>query len=384
MNGPTERRVEFDYLRAAAIVLVVFHHAIIPYTTFAYLNPLDPVKTFSPVVNGERWPPLDVVAWFNDTFLMSLLFLVSGLFVWQSLARRGPKRYIGARLKRLGIPFVLGVILLVPATYYPAQLQISLAFGGDTSFPAFALDVVRSGFGTAGPLWFLWVLLLFDGLVVAFYRAGWFQRPGEGRIATTLRRPVIFFSALFVISAATYIPMSALFGSSNWIGVGPFVAQASRILHYFACFLMGVMAGALGLNESVFRPVSPLGRAWLPWMAAAVISFWAMTQVSDLVSPGMLLGGLGFALSSTTLVAACVALFLRFSTHRRAVLDSLSDNSYGIYIVHYVIITWLQFGLLGPELGAPLKALLSFVGALILSWVVTAALRRVPAIARVL
>ena len=48
------RRVEFDYLRAFVIVLVLWHHAILAYHTFAYLNPENPVATFSPVVDSQR------------------------------------------------------------------------------------------------------------------------------------------------------------------------------------------------------------------------------------------------------------------------------------------------------------------------------------------
>jgi glucans biosynthesis protein C len=69
----------------------------------------------------------------NETFSMSLLFFVSGLFVWQSLARKGAWKYFGDRLKRLGLPFVIGVLFLIPLAYYPAQLEVGLITEKDTS-----------------------------------------------------------------------------------------------------------------------------------------------------------------------------------------------------------------------------------------------------------
>jgi fucose 4-O-acetylase-like acetyltransferase len=89
---------------------------------------------------------------FNETFFMPLLFFVSGIFVWQSLVRRGRLKYLRGRLTRLGIPFVIGVLFLIPLAYYPAHLQIALITGAQTSYVAFWLAMVRSGFGTAGPL----------------------------------------------------------------------------------------------------------------------------------------------------------------------------------------------------------------------------------------
>jgi len=62
----------------------------------------------------------------------------------------------------------------------------------------------------------------------------------------------------------------------------------------------------------------------------------------------------------------------------------LSNNSFGIYIIHYVIVIWLQFWLLGIELPAILKASVVFLGTLILSWGLIAAIRRIPAVARVI
>jgi surface polysaccharide O-acyltransferase-like enzyme len=84
------------------------------------------------------------------------------------------------------------------------------------------------------------------------------------------------------------------------------------------------------------------------------------------------------------LVFGFTALFLRFATRRSGVMDSLTANAYGIYIVHYAFVTWLQFGFLGIDLPAVAKGTLVFVAALALSWSTVALLRRVPSVARVI
>jgi hypothetical protein len=364
--------------------MVVFHHAIIAYTTFAYLNPLNPVKTFSPVVSGERWAALDTVALFNDQFLMPLLFLVSGLFVWGSLTRRGNTEFLRARTNRLGLPFVLGVILLVPATYYPSLLQVSRAFGGDTGFLSFSLHLIRSGFGTAGPLWFLWVLLLFNLLFVGVNRAGWIVGPQMKGERAVLERPLPFFGVLLGASAVAYVPLSAMFGPSTWLGFGPLVFQVSRILHYLVYFAMGVAAGAYGLDRGVFRLNGDLARhAWI-WVIAAAMLFLVTALWSGPLSSVPLIPDILFVARSAALTIASIAIALRLLTRRNRILDSLSNNSYGIYIVHYLIVTWIQYGLLRPDLPVPAKAAIAFVGATILSWMVTAALRRIRPVAKVI
>ena len=216
------RKVEFDYLRAFAVVLVLCGHAVLAYTKYAFINFENPIANSNPVVNEQRWLGFDLIVAFNETFLMPLLFFISGMFVWQSLARKGARKFLRDRLTRLGIPFVIGVLFLIPLAYYPAQLQIGLITGVDTSYGAFWLGMVRSGFGTAGPLWFIWLLLAFNCLVTLLYLVA--PSPGgsiKKRLSIILDRPLAFFGALLGISIAAYMPIAIIFGPLKWIGIGP-------------------------------------------------------------------------------------------------------------------------------------------------------------------
>ena len=50
-----------------------------------------------------------------------------------------------------------------------------------------------------------------------------------------------------------------------------------------------------------------------------------------------------FVLSSATSSFGLIALFSRFGAPRSALFGSLAAKAYGIYLVHYVFIIWLQF-----------------------------------------
>ena len=73
-----------------------------------------------------------------------------------------------------------------------------------------------------------------------------------------------------------------------------------------------------------------------------------------------------------------LALALRFATRRTRILDSLSENAYGMYLVHYVFVVWLQYAMLGVAVPAIVKAAIVFAGTLMLSFTATAALRSIP------
>lgn len=378
------RRVEFDYLRAFVVVLVVWHHAILAYAAFSFMNPANPIETFSPVVDSRRWAGFDLMAGFNDTFFMALMFFISGLFVWRSLARKGIGKYLKDRLIRLGIPFVLGVLILIPLAYYPAQLTVELVYGGETSYVDFWLGMARVGFDTAGPLWFVWLLLVFDCMAALIYQ---FTNQSDGasgqRAISLFERPLAFFATLLLFSTAAYIPLVLIFGPLEWIGFGPFAAQASRLLFYLVYFLAGTAVGAYGIDRSLLKRDGSLARRWWAWLPAGLLSF-AVMIVLIAEGPPQLIDVVAFTVTCAMLVFGVTALFLRFATRPVGVLSSLAASAYGIYIVHYVFVTWLQYWLLGADLSAIAKALLVFIGALLLSWGLTAALRRIPLVARVI
>jgi surface polysaccharide O-acyltransferase-like enzyme len=81
---------------------------------------------------------------------------------------------------------------------------------------------------------------------------------------------------------------------------------------------------------------------------------------------------------------AFLALFVRFVKTRSRVWDSLSENAYGMYLIHYVFVSWLQYALLPEGLPAIAKGSLVFPGTALLSRGATAALRRIAAVARVI
>src|SRR6202022_57962 len=88
--------------------------------------------------------------------------------------------------------------------------------------------------------------------------------------------------------------------------------------------------------------------------------------------------GLFFVAFSAAILFAILAFFLRFKRTGWSILDPMQADAYGIFLVHYPIVLWLQYWLFDSDLPAIVKALLAFVLTIALSWAVTAALRKIP------
>src|SRR5438128_9239878 len=101
-------------------------------------------------------------AWL-DVFLMSFFFMLSGLFVWPSLQRKGAWTFLSDRLLRIGVPFLVVAFLLMPVAQYPTYLQTAT----DPSIAGFLRPLLGLPFLPSRAVWFLWALLLWGVLPAA-------------------------------------------------------------------------------------------------------------------------------------------------------------------------------------------------------------------------
>src|SRR6266581_9011241 len=95
------RIVALDRARTFITLLVPLHHSAVNYTYFG-------------AGDSMRWLGFDLVVLFNDSFFMACMFLISGLFVHDSLTRKGSATFLRDRARRLGIPLLVSVFVLMP------------------------------------------------------------------------------------------------------------------------------------------------------------------------------------------------------------------------------------------------------------------------------
>src|SRR5450432_1461801 len=191
----TNRNVSIGYLRAFVTLLVLAHHSVLAYHPYAPTPAQSLVvqprlwQAF-PVVDSRHWTPFSMLVGFNELFFMSLMFLLSGLFVWKSLEHKGGPTFLRDRLIRLGLPFIVAAGLVAPIAYYPAYLQT----GASSGIAGFWHQWISLGNWPAGPAWFIWLLLAFDCVAVLLFAL--MPRWGEavGRLSSNVaRRPFAFF-----------------------------------------------------------------------------------------------------------------------------------------------------------------------------------------------
>ena len=365
-------------LRGVVIVIVIAFHSALAYlasspaATGALDQPPYAWQAF-PIVDSHRWLGLDIFCAWQDVSLMSLMFLLSGLFASGSLLRKSTRTYVSDRLWRIGVPFLLAIVVLSPLSFYPAYVVRTEA----PSLAGFWKQWMSLPFWPTGPQWFLWQLLAVNLMGAGLY-AVW---PGMMARMTQLSRwagdhPLKFFAIFVAVSTLGYAPLAFAFSPWSWNEFGPFAVQSCRPFQYIIYFFAGFALGSRGVEQGLLAHDGPLARRWWAWLALAVASFCIWAGVTATTFPdwsqapatARLGASLAFPLACASCGFVTIAVFLRFAVTRTRMLDSLSANAYSMYLLHYVFVVWLQYALLPAEMFALLKVAIVLAIALVMSW----------------
>jgi hypothetical protein len=286
----------------------------------------------------------------------------------------------------------------MPLAYYAVELRLH----PDVGFAAFWWKTVTVGPWMIGPAWFVWVLLALDVIAALVYIAAPSCVEAIGRLSlASYARPGLFFWALLIISIIVYVPAVLYFGASRWFSLGPIAVQASRILLYLVYFFAGMGIGAVSFDKGLLATDGGLARRWPIWLAVTIVTYGciiALIYIKHGVLPDVnhqpswwqVAYALAFVSYSAAQTFNILALFLRFDNEGSSIFDPLRDSAYGIYLIHYIPVLWLQYALydlsLAPvmQVTAIIKAVIVFVLTLAFSWAATAALRKLPGATHVL
>jgi surface polysaccharide O-acyltransferase-like enzyme len=374
-----DRVVPLDRSRTFITLLVVLYHSVINYTYYG--------------IGGDhmRWIGFDGVVLFCDSFFMACMFFISGLFVRGSLVRRGARDYLARRIWRLGVPYLASILVIMPLAYYRyhlAQFDVAHFYG----------HMLSVGTWPVGSAWFLFVLLALDAIAALLWAVAPRAIDALGRGVDRLRdQPMLAFACFLAFSIVIYLPLHLIFGDSAWFTAGryPIVIQTSRILLYAGYFLCGVAVGAAGLRQGFLAEAGALAQRWSTWLAFALLFYAGIiglvyvhrSGLIDLRSPPLwwqTAYGIVFAMFSASMTFVVPAVFLHVARSTVWPLDVMQKQAYGIYLIHFIPLIWLQYLVYDPPLPAFAKFAIVFAVTLSTSWAATVVLRKIPIVAKMI
>ncbi|MES2109635.1 MAG: acyltransferase family protein [Bacteroidota bacterium] len=153
----TQRQTYLDWLRIISIAGVLFFHSAMPYTAYDWWH----------IKNKETSHLVMEVVFFMHMVRMPLLFFISGTVSYYMMQRRSSLNFIGLRFRRLFIPLLVGMFIIVPPQIYMERLNNGF-HGSVWDFYKTTFNFIPYPKGNFSwhHLWFIAYLFLYD-LVLA-------------------------------------------------------------------------------------------------------------------------------------------------------------------------------------------------------------------------
>lgn len=322
------------------MVSVVVLHAAIPYGQFRLPSLLWAVHDHS-----THWV-FDLIFWGCLSVSMPVFFVLGGYFAARSLATHGLRYFARDRLARVVRPFVLGILLVLPAMYVVwglGWMKSGLCTPSQLMDVRFGDPYIRANYHGPGHLWFLEYLAIWL-LILAVIRL---IRPGETGGFTAL---VSRLRDRRVLLVWTILPTSVwmLVGQLT-DGLDPVLHMPNslwphpiRLVHHGWFFLVGVMLGWIRFPFQHLA-IPPLGGG-LAWLAAFTVRCWLVARAIE--SPeehweavlSSVLGAFVGWWGALCLLCWCSTYVLQPLPRIRR----LADGSFWIYLWHLPLVGLVQ------------------------------------------
>lgn len=331
-----ERLHALDALRSFALLLGVAFHA-----TLSFVPGMPP--GLWAMVDTAPSPFLADAGFVAHSFRMLLFFFIAGFFARVLHQRLGTRGFWADRARRIGLPLVVGWMLLFPAIALVWYLGLQKLFHGAP--PAMPELPKQPGAFPLTHLWFLYQLLwLYAG---ALLLRGFFTRFG-GLVNRATLAAIRWPAGALLLG----LPLAAvLLGTPAWFpwaGIPTpdqsLIPQLPATVGYGTAFAFGWLVqrapGALAALRARWGLHAALA------LASSALCLYLLKTQPPFAMAGQpkLVFALAFVASAWAWTFALTGLALRFLAGHRPAVRYLADASYWIYLVHLPVVAALQVG----------------------------------------
>ena len=328
-----------DALRGIAMLLGIVLHAAIPYRIHTNVNwPTDP--DFQSVT-------FDLLYLWIHSFRMQLFFLVAGFFARLLYLKIGFRNFIQHRLKRILLPFIVSIIIIVPLSIAPL-LYYKYAFFQGLSVDEALNNTLKGILHWNGlvHLWFLYYLMMFYISMLAILVLTPIKIKSliqsKLNIFANFTRPIIFiFFAIFLFSVLYYQNKIII---EPYTGLKPNVGQ---FVYYGIFFFIGYLLHA---NVSCIESIKRVSLRYFSLGSLLAIPFtYCYFLLADNPESSPLLYNLARILGvclTLLLVGGALGGFIQFFSKENRILRYISDSAYWLYLVHFPIVVFTEILLL--------------------------------------
>lgn len=304
-----QRKHYLDNIRSLTVILVLIYHA------FYIFNGVGVMAAFE---NTDGVCFFDGFCTFVYPWFMVLLFCIAGIAARHSVKKRGNRRFIKERARKLMVPSTLGVFILHWITGY-----LNIMLGGGLSTIPTALVYPISVLSGIGPLWFAQTVFLYSLFVLLISKFESNERlncwcENSSSVLLILLGLFIFMGAQVLNVPVISVYRFGIYGVAFFIG-------------YFFLYFDKVIEKTVKLLPLTFTVSLILGCIYM-WM------YFGKNYASDEVLKSLVTN-----LYAWFAVLAIIGTGKKWLDKTNKAMQYLNKASFGIYVLHFPVVMVLGY-----------------------------------------
>lgn len=339
------KKYYIDNMKSFVVILVVLFHVV---ASFASNN-----SVLNYHAEGIAW--FDAIGYLVYPWFMILMFIISGMTAHYSLKKRSPNMFMKERIKGILLPFIVYQLTIGALTSLFSFRVTNLLEKLSAEVPASVIHVIRILNGM-GPSWYLLQLFItcfIFWVLLKIFKIDKFQ---EKCSRINMLGLILLVIPIFVSAQLAYIGFTFRFFlyTLSFI-LGYLVFASENVLAILAKYKIQLSVGAICLG------------------ILQMIIYWGQSFMSIVNEPLVML-------FSWITVLAVIGIFYRSFSQTDKWKTFLSNNSYGIYLFHYLPLTIGAYLMDYYQIGLVTRYLLLTIFTFVCSLIMTMIIKRLPLI----
>jgi len=314
------RRHDIDWLRVIAIGLLLIYHTAIGFQSWGLMIGFISNK---PSWNG-LWAPMSML----NIWRIPLLFFVAGMGVFFALQKRDWKQLIQERTKRILLPFVFGMLVIVPIHI----LLLQSYYGWEMKYQP-----------SPSHLWFLGNIFIYTVILLPLFC--YLKKHKDKSI-------FVKFRSLLAQPIGLLIVMLLFIAEAMIIKPNPYELYAMT-MHGFVLGFLAFLCGYLFIysGEGFWKMMS----RWRWMFILLALALYVFRMYKEQMGVYGLTPLYRLSIESNLWIFALFALAYKHLNKNSKTLTYLSQSAYPIYIIHMVFIYLASYLIFPLDINVQLK-----------------------------
>ncbi len=316
------RRYDIDWLRVIAIAMLLIYHTAIGFQSWGLMIGF--------INNKQAWNNLWTPMTMLNIWRIPLLFFVSGMGVFFALRKRDWKQLLQERTKRILLPFVFGVFVIVPVHWFILQSY----YDWDLSYKPHPSH-----------LWFLGNIFMYTLVLLPLfiYLKKYKDKTIFVKLQSLLAHPLGLLIVMLLFIAEAMI-------------VNPYPYEMyAMTTHGFVLGLLAFVCGFLFMYSG--KPFWNMISKWSWFFITSALSLYIYRTYQGQVQVPLYL----LSIESSLWIYSVFAFGYKHLNINSKALKYLSQAAYPIYIIHMIFIYMTSYFIFPLDINVRLKYLIVVV-----------------------